>query len=50
MYLKIFYIEYKSKIAAVRGGFKVTIVETKNGWHKIRYGNGYGYVSAQYVR
>ena len=39
-----------SKIGAVRGGSVVTIVETKNGWHKIRYGNGYGYVSAQYVR
>ena len=39
-----------SKIGAVRGGSTVTIVETKNGWHKIKYGNGYGYVSAQYVR
>ena len=39
-----------SKIGAVRGGSKVIIVETKNGWHKIKYGNGYGYVSAKYVR
>ena len=39
-----------SKIGAVRGGSTVTIVETKNGWHKIKYGNGYGYVSAKYVR
>ena len=41
-----------SKIGAVRGGSTVTIVETKNGWHKIKYGNGYGYgyVSAQYVK
>ena len=39
-----------SKIGAVRGGSKVIIVETKNGWHKIKYGNGYGYVSAKYVK
>ena len=27
----------------------VTIVSTENGWHKIEYGSGYGYVSASYI-
>ena len=27
----------------------VTIVSTENGWYKIKYGNGYGYVSASYI-
>ncbi|WP_143324064.1 N-acetylmuramoyl-L-alanine amidase [Clostridium thermobutyricum] len=37
-------------IGSLKKNSKITIVETKNGWHKIRYGNGYGYVSAQYVK
>ncbi|MGL5416412.1 MAG: SH3 domain-containing protein [Clostridium sp.] len=37
-------------VGSLRNGAKVTVVETKNGWHKIKYGNGYGYVSAEYVR
>ncbi|WP_297637987.1 SH3 domain-containing protein, partial [uncultured Clostridium sp.] len=31
-------------------GAKVEILETKNGWHKIKYGSSYGYVSADYVK
>ena len=28
---------------------KVQILETKNGWHKILFNDGYGYISGQYV-
>lgn len=28
---------------------QITIVETLNGWYKIKYGTGYGYVSSSYV-
>ncbi|MGL5414481.1 MAG: SH3 domain-containing protein [Clostridium sp.] len=37
-------------VGSLKRGSKVTILETKNGWHKIKYGNSYGYVSADYVR
>ncbi|MGL5647812.1 MAG: SH3 domain-containing protein [Clostridium sp.] len=36
-------------MGSLKRGAKVTIVETKNGWHKIKYGTGYGYVSADYI-
>lgn len=38
-----------AKLGKLANGAKVTIYSTSNGWHKIKYGNGYGYVSAQYV-
>ncbi|ENZ02565.1 hypothetical protein HMPREF1092_01800 [Clostridium thermobutyricum] len=39
-----------STIGSLRNGASVEIVSTSNGWHKIKYGNGYGYVSADYVK
>lgn len=39
-----------SKLGSLAKGSTVEIVETKNGWHKIKYGNGYGYVSAEYIK
>ena len=39
-----------SKIGSLSKGSKVEIVESKNGWHKIKYKTGYGYVSGEYVR
>ncbi|TQO56618.1 SH3 domain-containing protein, partial [Paraclostridium bifermentans] len=33
-----------SKIGTLSNGAKVEIVESKNGWHKIKYNGGYGYV------
>lgn len=36
-------------LGKLKNGAKVTIVSTSNGWYKIKYGSGYGYVSAQYV-
>ena len=38
-----------SVIGTLSRGSKVTIVSTSNGWHKIKYKNGYGYVSADYI-
>ncbi|WP_270939987.1 N-acetylmuramoyl-L-alanine amidase [Romboutsia lituseburensis] len=38
-----------SKIGSLTKGSKVEIVESKNGWHKIKYGNRYGYVSGEYI-
>ncbi|SCI72556.1 N-acetylmuramoyl-L-alanine amidase LytC precursor [uncultured Clostridium sp.] len=39
-----------SKIGSLRNGAKVEIVESKNGWHKIKYNGGYGYVSGEYIK
>ncbi|MGG7078243.1 SH3 domain-containing protein, partial [Clostridium sardiniense] len=36
-------------IGSLSRGSKVEIVSTSNGWHKIKYKNGYGYVSADYI-
>lgn len=36
-------------IGKLKNGATVTIVGSTNGWYKIKYGSGYGYVSAQYV-
>ncbi|MGG7078244.1 N-acetylmuramoyl-L-alanine amidase, partial [Clostridium sardiniense] len=36
-------------IGSLTRGSKVEIVSTSNGWHKIKYKNGFGYVSAEYV-
>lgn len=38
-----------AKIGSVKKSTTVEIVSTSNGWHKIKYGNGYGYVSANYI-
>ena len=39
-----------TQIGSVGKGSTVTIVEeTGDGWYKIVYGNGYGYVSKQYI-
>uniref|UniRef100_UPI00260A6FC6 SH3 domain-containing protein n=1 Tax=Terrisporobacter sp. TaxID=1965305 RepID=UPI00260A6FC6 len=39
-----------SKIGTLSRGAKVEIVNTEsNGWYKIKFGNGYGYVSSSYV-
>lgn len=38
-----------SKIGSLTKGSKVEILESKNGWHKIKYGNRYGYVSGEYI-
>ena len=39
-----------SKIASLTKGSKVTIIETKNNWHKIKMSNGKtGWVSAEYI-
>ena len=38
-----------SVIGSISKGETVEIVSTSNGWHKIKYKNGYGYVSADYV-
>ena len=31
-------------------GTKVEVIDTKFDWHKIKYKNGYGYVSGVYVK
>lgn len=36
-------------IGALKRGETVNIYETKSGWHKIKYGSGYGYISSTYV-
>ncbi|MBM7834755.1 SH3 domain-containing protein [Clostridium sardiniense] len=38
-----------SVIGSLSKGSTVEIVSTSNGWHKIKYKNGFGYVSAEYV-
>ena len=39
-----------AKIGSVKRGTTVQIEEsTSNGWYKIKYNNGYGYVSAEYI-
>ena len=38
-----------SVLGSLSNGSKVTIVETVNGWYKIKYGSGYGYISSSYV-
>lgn len=38
-----------SILGSLRNGTQVTIVETLNGWYKISYGSGYGYISSSYV-
>ncbi|GAA0705147.1 hypothetical protein GCM10008904_12870 [Paraclostridium ghonii] len=37
-------------IGSLSKGAKVEIVESKNGWHKIKYNGGYGYVSGDYIK
>ena len=39
-----------SKIGTLTNGTKVEIVESQNGWYKIKYNGGYGYVSGDYVK
>ncbi len=38
-----------SKVGTLKNGDKVEIVESKNGWHKIKFNGGYGYVSGEYI-
>ncbi|MEG2291092.1 MAG: SH3 domain-containing protein, partial [Clostridium sp.] len=39
-----------SVIGSLGRNAKVEIVSTSNGWHKIKYKNGYGFVSADYIK
>ncbi|WP_309137274.1 SH3 domain-containing protein [Romboutsia lituseburensis] len=39
-----------SVIGSLSKGSKVEIVESKDGWYKIKYGNGYVYVSGEYIK
>lgn len=39
-----------TKIGTIPKGMEVEIVESKNNWYKIKYKNGYGYVSATYIK
>lgn len=39
-----------SLLGTLSKGTKVTIVEEGNSWHRIKYGSGYGYVSADYIK
>ena len=39
-----------SVIGTLSSGSKVEIIETANGWHKIKYNNTQGYVSADYIK
>ena len=39
-----------STIGSLKNGQSVQIVSTQGSWHKIKYGNGYGYVSADYIK
>lgn len=41
---------YYSKIGSLKKGATVQIVSQTNGWYKIYYKNGTGYISAQYIR
>ena len=38
-----------SVIGSLKNGTSVEIVETSGNWYKIKYGNGYGYVSKDYI-
>ena len=38
-----------TKIGSLSDGNKVEIVGESNGWYKIKYNNGYGYVSKSYI-
>ena len=38
-----------AKIGSLSQNTKVEIVSSTNGWYKIKYGTGYGYVSATYI-
>ncbi len=39
-----------TKLGSLKKGAKVSIVaKCANGWYKIKYGSGYGYISGQYV-
>ena len=39
-----------TKITTLKKGTSVTIIaKSSNGWYKIKYKNGYGYVSSQYI-
>ncbi len=38
------------KIGILTNGSKVEIVESQNGWYKIKYNGGYGYISGDYVK
>ncbi|CEN78998.1 SH3 domain-containing protein [Paraclostridium sordellii] len=38
------------KIGTLINGSKVEIVESQNGWYKIKYNGGYGYISGDYVK
>jgi uncharacterized protein YgiM (DUF1202 family) len=39
-----------SRLGSLKRNTKITILETKSGWHKIKYGSGYGYVHGDYVK
>ena len=39
-----------SIIGSLKSGSKVEITETANGWHKIKYNNTQGYVSADFIK
>ena len=36
-------------LGTLKKGQKITVLSTSNGWAKIKYGSGYGYVSASYL-
>ena len=38
-----------SVVGSLKNGTSVEIVETSGNWYKIKYGNGYGYVSKDYI-
>lgn len=44
------YYSSATKIGTLNKGTSVQIVSSVNGWYKIKYGNGYGYVSGAYVK
>ena len=39
-----------SKIGTLSNGAKIEIVESQNGWHKIKYNGTYGYVSGDFIK
>jgi lipoprotein-anchoring transpeptidase ErfK/SrfK len=38
-----------SKLGSLKKGTKVEVVEQSNGWNKIKYSNGYGWCSGEYM-